>query len=49
MTLKVGMIGCGNVVSYGHKPALTTLADVELWRWRILPRHAAKSGRSGSA
>jgi predicted dehydrogenase len=24
------MIGCGNVVSYGHKPALTTLEDVEL-------------------
>lgn len=29
-TLRVGMIGCGNVVSYGHMPALTTLADVEL-------------------
>jgi len=29
-TLRVGMIGCGNVVSYGHRPALTTLADVEL-------------------
>jgi predicted dehydrogenase len=29
-TLRVGLIGCGNVVSYGHKPALTTLADVEL-------------------
>ena len=28
--LRVGMIGCGNVVSYGHKPALTTLPDVEL-------------------
>lgn len=28
--LRVGMIGCGNVVSYGHRPALTTLADVEL-------------------
>lgn len=28
--LKVGLIGCGNVVSYGHKPALTTLPDVEL-------------------
>lgn len=28
--LRVGMIGCGNVVSYGHKPALTTLEDVEL-------------------
>jgi predicted dehydrogenase len=28
--LRVGMIGCGNVVSYGHKPALTTLTDVEL-------------------
>ncbi|MEM9952462.1 MAG: Gfo/Idh/MocA family oxidoreductase [Chloroflexota bacterium] len=29
-TLRVGMIGCGNVVSYGHRPALTTLSDVEL-------------------
>ncbi len=28
--LKVGLIGCGNVVSYGHKPALTTLPDVQL-------------------
>jgi predicted dehydrogenase len=28
--LKVGLIGCGNVVSYGHRPALTTLEDVEL-------------------
>jgi len=28
--LKVGMIGCGNVVSYGHYPALTTLDNVEL-------------------
>ena len=28
--LRVGMIGCGNVVSYGHYPALTTLPDVEL-------------------
>jgi predicted dehydrogenase len=28
--LRVGLIGCGNVVSYGHKPALTTLSDVEL-------------------
>lgn len=28
--LKVGLIGCGNVVSYGHRPALTTLSDVEL-------------------
>jgi predicted dehydrogenase len=28
--LKVGLIGCGNVVSYGHKPALTTLKDVQL-------------------
>lgn len=28
--LRVGMIGCGNVVSYGHRPALTTLPDVEL-------------------
>lgn len=30
MTLKVGLIGCGNVVSYGHRPALTTLDDVTL-------------------
>lgn len=29
-SLKVGLIGCGNVVSYGHRPALTTLADVQL-------------------
>ena len=29
-TLKVGLIGCGNVVYYGHRPALTTLPDVEL-------------------
>lgn len=29
-TLRVGMIGCGNVVSYGHMPALSTLTDVEL-------------------
>ena len=29
-TLKVGLIGCGNVVSYGHRPALLTLPDVEL-------------------
>lgn len=29
-TLRVGLIGCGNVVSYGHKPALTNLPDVEL-------------------
>lgn len=28
--LKVGLIGCGNVVSYGHKPALTSLTDVQL-------------------
>ena len=28
--LKVGLIGCGNVVSYGHRPALTTLQHVEL-------------------
>ncbi len=28
--LKVGLIGCGNVVSYGHRPALTSLDDVEL-------------------
>ncbi|MBC7812133.1 MAG: Gfo/Idh/MocA family oxidoreductase [Burkholderiales bacterium] len=30
MALNVGLIGCGNVVSYGHRPALTTLPDVEL-------------------
>ena len=29
-TLKFGLIGCGNVVQYGHRPALTTLPDVEL-------------------
>lgn len=29
-TLKVGLIGCGNVVYYGHRPALKTLPDVEL-------------------
>ncbi|MCA9912370.1 MAG: Gfo/Idh/MocA family oxidoreductase, partial [Anaerolineae bacterium] len=29
-TMRVGLIGCGNVVSYGHRPALTTLPDVEL-------------------
>jgi len=28
--LKVGLIGCGNVVSYGHYPALTALQNVEL-------------------
>jgi len=28
--LRVGMIGCGNVVSYGHRPALTTLDNVQL-------------------
>jgi predicted dehydrogenase len=28
--LKVGLIGCGNVVSYGHYPALTSLDNVEL-------------------
>ena len=28
--LKVGLIGCGNVVVYGHRPALLALADVEL-------------------
>ena len=28
--LKVGLIGCGNVVQYGHRPALMTLPDVEL-------------------
>jgi predicted dehydrogenase len=25
--LRVGLIGCGNVVRYGHRPALTTLPD----------------------
>ncbi len=29
-TLKVGLIGCGNVVDYGHRPALLALKDVEL-------------------
>lgn len=29
-TLRVGLIGCGNVVSYGHRPALTSLEDVQL-------------------
>ena len=28
--LKIGLIGCGNVVQYGHRPALITLPDVEL-------------------
>lgn len=28
--LRVGLIGCGNVVSYGHRPALTTLPDLKL-------------------
>ncbi len=28
--LRVGLIGCGNVVSYGHRPALTSLPDVQL-------------------
>ncbi len=28
--LKVGLIGCGNVVVYGHRPALLALEDVEL-------------------
>lgn len=28
--LRVGMIGCGKVVSYGHGPALRALPDVEL-------------------
>jgi predicted dehydrogenase len=28
--LRVGLVGCGNVVSYGHRPALTTLPDVKL-------------------
>ena len=30
MTLKFGLIGCGNVVQYGHRPALTSLPDIEL-------------------
>ena len=29
-TLKVGLIGCGNVAQYGHRPALMTLPDIEL-------------------
>ena len=29
-TLKVGLIGCGNVVQYGHRPAILTLPDIEL-------------------
>ena len=28
--LKIGLIGCGNVVGYGHRPALMSLPDVEL-------------------
>jgi len=28
--LKVGLIGCGNVVQYGHRPALMTLPDIKL-------------------
>lgn len=28
--LKVGLIGCGNVVRYGHRPALLALPDIEL-------------------
>ena len=28
--LKIGLIGCGNVVVYGHRPALLSLDDVEL-------------------
>lgn len=27
--LRVGLIGCGNVVRYGHRPALTTLPDAK--------------------
>ena len=30
MTLKFGLIGCGNVVQYGHRPTLTSLPDIEL-------------------
>jgi predicted dehydrogenase len=29
-TLRVGLIGCGNVVSYGHRPALNSSPDLEL-------------------
>ncbi len=29
-TLGVGLIGCGNVVNYGHRPALNSLPDIEL-------------------
>jgi predicted dehydrogenase len=28
--LRIGLIGCGNVVRYGHRPALTSLSDVRL-------------------
>lgn len=28
--LKVGLIGCGNVVQYGHRPAINGLPDIEL-------------------
>jgi len=28
--LKVGLIGCGNVVQYGHRPAINGLTDIEL-------------------
>ncbi|MDE2858224.1 MAG: Gfo/Idh/MocA family oxidoreductase [Chloroflexota bacterium] len=28
--LKVGLIGCGNVVQYGHRPAINELTDIEL-------------------
>lgn len=30
-SLNVGLIGCGNVVQYGHRPALIGLDDVELF------------------
>ena len=29
-TLKVGIIGCGNIVSAGHKPAIEAVGDVEV-------------------
>jgi predicted dehydrogenase len=28
--LKIGIIGCGNIVNAGHKPALAALHDVEV-------------------
>jgi predicted dehydrogenase len=29
-TLRVGIIGCGNIVEAGHRPALAALDDVEV-------------------